>query len=151
MFKHIIKNYTIKIIHKLAYTLNTIIKYSQPLELVIFYIIKVYIKCHKDSHHPYLLNNYLFNYLNSSGLTLFLLVVLFVINQVTLKQHVFKNMDFEIKKLNNLSNPFLLFLFGNFVHTVIAMATPWKCVIRNRSFPLATNTITTNLVKFIRT
>jgi len=28
-----------------------------------------YIKCHKDSHYPHLLNNYLFNYLNFSGLT----------------------------------------------------------------------------------
>jgi len=46
-----------------------ITKYSQPLKLVFFHIIKVNIKCHKGSHYLYLLNNYLFNYLNFSGLT----------------------------------------------------------------------------------
>ena len=32
-------------------------KYSKPLELVLFYIILVRIKCHKGSHFPYLLIN----------------------------------------------------------------------------------------------
>ena len=45
-------------------------KYSQPLELVLFHIIKASIKCHTGSHYPHLLNNYLFNYLNLSGLTI---------------------------------------------------------------------------------
>jgi len=44
-------------------------KYSQPLELVLFHIITIRIKCLKDSYYPYLLNNYLINYLNFSGLT----------------------------------------------------------------------------------
>jgi len=44
-------------------------KYSQPLELVLFHIIKACIKCHKGSQYPHLLHNYLFNYLNFSGLT----------------------------------------------------------------------------------
>jgi len=45
------------------------IKYSQPLELVLFHVMTVSTNCHKGFHHPHLLNNYLFNYLNSSGLT----------------------------------------------------------------------------------
>jgi len=45
------------------------IKYSQPLELVLLHIIHVRINCHKGFHHPNLLNNYLFNYLNLVGLT----------------------------------------------------------------------------------
>ena len=44
-------------------------KYSQPFELIIFH---VSIKCHKGSHYPHLLNNYLLNYLNFSGLADFL-------------------------------------------------------------------------------
>ena len=46
-----------------------ITKYSQPFELVLFHIINFSIKCHKGFHYPYLLNNYLFNYLNFSGFT----------------------------------------------------------------------------------
>jgi len=46
------------------------IKYSQPFELVLFHVITIHIKCHKDSYYPHLLNNYLFNYLNFSDLTL---------------------------------------------------------------------------------
>ena len=38
-----------------------IIKYSQPLKLVIFHVIHVSIKCHKGSHYPHLLIIYLFN------------------------------------------------------------------------------------------
>jgi len=34
-----------------------IIKYSQPLELVLFHVIHVNIKCHKGSHYPSLLIN----------------------------------------------------------------------------------------------
>ena len=44
-------------------------KYSQPFELVLFHVIHVSIKCHKGSHYPHLLNNYLLNYLNFLGLT----------------------------------------------------------------------------------
>jgi len=44
-------------------------KYSQPLELVIFHIIAIRIKSLKGSYYPHLLNNYLINYLNFSGLT----------------------------------------------------------------------------------
>ena len=44
-------------------------KYFQLLELVLLNIIKANIKCNKGSHYPHLLNNYLFNYLNFSGLT----------------------------------------------------------------------------------
>jgi len=47
-----------------------ITKYSQPFKLVLFHIIHVNIKWHKVSHYPHLLNNYLLNYLNFSGLTL---------------------------------------------------------------------------------
>jgi len=45
------------------------IKYSQPLELILFHTITIRIKCLKDSYYPSLLNNYLINYLNFSGLT----------------------------------------------------------------------------------
>jgi len=34
-------------------------KYSQPLELIPFHVINPCIKCHKVSHYPHLLNNYL--------------------------------------------------------------------------------------------
>ena len=34
-----------------------IIKYSQPLELVLFHVIHVSTKCHKGSHHPPLVIN----------------------------------------------------------------------------------------------
>ena len=44
--------------------------YSQPLELVLFHVISICIKCHKGFYYPHLLNNYLFNYSNFSGLTL---------------------------------------------------------------------------------
>jgi len=44
-------------------------KYLQPFELILFHIIHVSIKCHKGSHYPHLLNNYLLNYLNFLGLT----------------------------------------------------------------------------------
>jgi len=44
-------------------------KYSQPLALVLFHVIKTNIKCHKCYHYSHLLNNYLFNYLNVLGLT----------------------------------------------------------------------------------
>ena len=47
---------------------NTI-KYSQPFKLVLFHIIKIRMKCHKGSYYLHLLNNYLFNYLIFSGLT----------------------------------------------------------------------------------
>jgi len=43
-------------------------KYSQPLELVLFHIITIHIKCLKDSYYQHILNNYLINYLNFSGL-----------------------------------------------------------------------------------
>jgi len=39
------------------------IKYSQPLELVLFYAIAICIKYFKRSSLPHLLNNYLINYL----------------------------------------------------------------------------------------
>ena len=39
------------------------IKYSQPLELVLFHVISLCIKCLKGSYYPHLLNNYLINYL----------------------------------------------------------------------------------------
>ena len=45
------------------------IKYSQPFKLVLFHIIIIRIKFLKGSYYPHLLNNYLFNYLNFSGLT----------------------------------------------------------------------------------
>ena len=45
------------------------IKYSQPLELILFHVIALRIKCLKGSSYPHLLNNYLINYLNFSGLT----------------------------------------------------------------------------------
>ena len=44
-------------------------KYSQPLELVLFHVISICIKCHKGFYYPHLLNNYLFNYSNFSSLT----------------------------------------------------------------------------------
>jgi len=44
-------------------------KYFQSFELVLFHVIHVSIKCHKSSHYPHLLNNYLLNYLNFLGLT----------------------------------------------------------------------------------
>ena len=44
-------------------------KYSQPLELVLFYVIVFCIKCLKGFYYPHLLNNYLINYLIFSGLT----------------------------------------------------------------------------------
>ena len=43
------------------------IQYSQPLELVIFHIIAINIKCLKDSYYPHILNNYL----NFSGLIVY--------------------------------------------------------------------------------
>jgi len=46
-----------------------IIKYFQPLELVPFHMIAIRIKCLKGSYYPHLLNNYLINYSNFSGLT----------------------------------------------------------------------------------
>ena len=71
--------YNIKIMHKLnniqlAYIglepkSSPINNYSQPLELVLFHIITLCIKCLKGSYYPHLLNNYLINYLNFSGLT----------------------------------------------------------------------------------
>jgi len=45
------------------------IKYSQPLELVLFHITTINIKSHKGFYYPHLLNNYLFNYLNFLSLT----------------------------------------------------------------------------------
>ena len=45
------------------------LKYPQPLELVLFHVIALRIKCLKGSYYPHLLNNYLINYLNFSGLT----------------------------------------------------------------------------------
>jgi len=45
------------------------IKYSQPIELVLFHIIAICIKYFKRSYYPHLLNNYLINYLIFSGLT----------------------------------------------------------------------------------
>ena len=33
------------------------IKYSQPFDLVLFYITLINIKCHKGSHYPHLLIN----------------------------------------------------------------------------------------------
>jgi len=45
------------------------IQYSQPLKLVLFHVIAIRIKCIKDSYYPHILNNYLINYLNFSGLT----------------------------------------------------------------------------------
>jgi len=45
------------------------IKYSQPLELVLFHITTININCHKGFYYPHLLNNYLFSCLNFSGLT----------------------------------------------------------------------------------
>jgi len=44
-------------------------KYSQPFEQVLFHVIAIHIKCLKSSYYPHLLNNYLINYLNFSGLT----------------------------------------------------------------------------------
>jgi len=38
-----------------------IIKYSQPFELVLFYVTSINIKIHKGSHYPHLLIKYLFN------------------------------------------------------------------------------------------
>jgi len=46
------------------------IKHSQPFELALFHIIAINIKCLKGLYYPHLLNNYLFNYLNFSGLTM---------------------------------------------------------------------------------
>ena len=45
------------------------IKYSQPLELVLFHVMALCIKCLKGFYYPHLLNNYLINYLIFSGLT----------------------------------------------------------------------------------
>ena len=45
------------------------IKYPQPLELVLFHVISLCIKCLKGFHYPHLLNNYLINYLIFLGLT----------------------------------------------------------------------------------
>jgi len=50
---------------KLSHT----IKYSQSLEIVLFHIIALYIKCLKGFFYPHLLNNYLINYFNFSGPT----------------------------------------------------------------------------------
>ena len=70
MIKHIIKNNNYSNNIQIAYIglkpkSFHIIKYSQPLELVLFHIINPSIKCHKGSHYPHLLNNYL----KFSGLT----------------------------------------------------------------------------------
>ena len=74
MIKHIIKNNNnlnntpmayIELEPKSSHTF----KYSQPLELVLFHVIAIRIKCLKGSYYPHLLNNYLINYLNFSGLT----------------------------------------------------------------------------------
>jgi len=45
------------------------IKYYQPFELVLFHVITHHIKFLKGSYYPYLLNNYLIDYLNFSSLT----------------------------------------------------------------------------------
>ena len=45
-----------------------IIKYSQPLKLVLLHVIVLRIKFLKGSYYPHLINNYLINYLNFSGL-----------------------------------------------------------------------------------
>jgi len=50
---------------KSSHTIN----YSQPLELVLFNVITLHIKCLKGFYYPHLLNNYLINYLNFSGFT----------------------------------------------------------------------------------
>jgi len=47
------------------------IKYSQPLELVLFHVISLCIKCLKGFHYPHLFNNYLINYLIFPGLTMY--------------------------------------------------------------------------------
>jgi len=66
LLKHIIRNNNklnntqltyIRLEPKSFHTLN----YSQPLVLVLFHITHVRIKCHKGSHFPQLLINYLFN------------------------------------------------------------------------------------------
>jgi len=44
------------------------IKYSQPFELVLFHVTIININCHKGFYYPHVLNNYLFNYLNSQVL-----------------------------------------------------------------------------------
>jgi len=41
------------------------IKYSEPLELVLFHVTSINIKCHKGSNYPHLLFNYLINFLGS--------------------------------------------------------------------------------------
>ena len=48
-------------------------KYFQPLKQVRFHVIIIRIKYLKGSYYPHLLNNYLFIYLNFSGLTTSLL------------------------------------------------------------------------------
>jgi len=73
--------YIIKIMHKLKYTQlahiglepksSHTIKYSQPIELVLFHVITLCIKGLKGFFYPHLLNNYLVNYLIFSGLTPF--------------------------------------------------------------------------------
>jgi len=47
----------------------TQLKYSQPLELILFHVIQTRIKYHKCSSYPHLLINYLFNYLIFTGHT----------------------------------------------------------------------------------
>ena len=62
MIKHIIKNNNKSNNTQMTYIgpkpkSSHIIKYSQPLELVLFHVIQVKIKCHKGSHYPHLLIN----------------------------------------------------------------------------------------------
>jgi len=75
MIKHIIKNNNNLNNTQMAYIgiepkSSHTFKYSQPLELVLFHIIVIGIKFLKGSYYPYLLNNYLINYINFSVLTL---------------------------------------------------------------------------------
>ena len=51
---------------KSSHTIN----YFQPFKLVLFHVIPINIKSHQGFYYRYLLNNYLFNYLNFLGLTL---------------------------------------------------------------------------------
>jgi len=74
MVKHIIKNNNNLNNTQMAYIglepkPSHTIKYPQPLELVLFHVIAIHIKCLKGSYYPHLLNNYLINYLNFSGFT----------------------------------------------------------------------------------
>jgi len=61
-------------------------KYSQPLQLVLFNVIALRIKCLKGFYYPHLLNSYLINFLNFSSLTFPPPLNIFVLENMTYQE-----------------------------------------------------------------